>query len=374
MLKKQRQIKLLLTIPNFDTAGTGSHMFEIAQALDKSVFDVHIMCEHDKGDFYKTVSASSIPVHVFDYKTSMQNKASGMLQVMKKVLAFKRLQFDVVHSWNYSNDYSEALLSKLSGSKWIFLKKNMNWGGASANGWKLRTRLANHIVTLNKQMNELFFKKQPNVSLVPHGVDTKRFSLQPKDENFMQSFGLRPNDYVMLTVANLVPLKKIEFLIETFEELSTRKPNLKLMIVGHQFGDYGSFIKSKAASSPFADRIILVEHREDVERFYNLADLFLMCSEKEGFPLTMLEAMSSGVIPVANDIAAIQDQLQNFQDLIYPSADLGAFVKKIEDVMSLPEENLLALKKALRQNTITNYSLEREVRDYELIYQQVFLS
>jgi glycosyltransferase involved in cell wall biosynthesis len=374
MLKKRRQIKLLLTIPNFDTAGTGSHMFEIAQALDKSVFDVHIMCEHDKGDFYKTVSASSIPVHVFDYKTSMQNKASGMMQVMKKVISFKKHQFDVVHSWNYSNDYSEALLSKLSGSKWIFLKKNMNWGGPSANSWKLRTRLANHIVTLNKQMNELFFKKQHNVSLVPHGVDTKRFSLQMKDNAFMQTFGIQSNDVVMLAVANLVPLKKIEFLIDAFEVLSIKKTNLKLIIVGHQFGEYGTFIKTKVADSPVANNIILVEHREDVERFYNMADLFLMCSEKEGFPLTMLEAMSSGVIPVANDIAAIQDQLQNFPQLIYPTSELNAFVQKIEEVMAMSSEQQLALKNALRQNTIANYSLEREVRDYELIYQQVFLA
>jgi glycosyltransferase involved in cell wall biosynthesis len=190
----------------------------------------------------------------------------------------------------------------------------------------------------------------------------------------MQTFGIQSNDVVMLAVANLVPLKKIEFLIDAFEVLSIKRTNLKLIIVGHQFGEYGTFIKTKVADSPVANNIILVEHREDVERFYNMADLFLMCSEKEGFPLTMLEAMSSGVIPVANDIAAIQDQLQNFPQLIYPTSELNAFVQKIEEVMAMSSEQQLALKNALRQNTIANYSLEREVRDYELIYQQVFLA
>ena len=40
---------------------------------------------------------------------------------------FRKLKIDLIHSFHYSSDYSEALAAKLAGIPWIYTKKNMNW-------------------------------------------------------------------------------------------------------------------------------------------------------------------------------------------------------------------------------------------------------
>ena len=52
--------KILYTIPNFDTAGSGKALINIANRLDRSRFEPHICCSHDRGIFFKEVIASGI--------------------------------------------------------------------------------------------------------------------------------------------------------------------------------------------------------------------------------------------------------------------------------------------------------------------------
>ena len=73
-------IRILYTIPNFDTAGSGIPLFKIAQSLDPNIFEPHIACLHDRGNLFQDVKKSGIKVHMIDlYKnarpiTSMLNK------------------------------------------------------------------------------------------------------------------------------------------------------------------------------------------------------------------------------------------------------------------------------------------------------------
>ena len=62
-----KKIKILFTIPNFDSAGSGKALFHIADGLNRELFEPHILCLHKKGVFFETVEKSRIPVHVFNY-------------------------------------------------------------------------------------------------------------------------------------------------------------------------------------------------------------------------------------------------------------------------------------------------------------------
>ena len=175
MAQKLRKIKILFSIPNFDTAGSGKALLKVAQGLDKERFIPEILCMHDKGAFFNTVKESGIKVHIYQYTTQMKPYVRGLKEVFKISRFFKSIYPDMIHSFHYAPDYSEPLAARLAGIKWIYTKKNMNWGGSSANGWKLRSWLANHILVQNKDMISEFFPNSRKISLVPRGVDTKEF-------------------------------------------------------------------------------------------------------------------------------------------------------------------------------------------------------
>ena len=158
MESKHHKIKILFSIPNFDTAGSGKALLKVAMGLDTNRFEPHIMCLHGKGAFFKVVKKSGIPVHIVPYTTPMKPYLQGLWNCYKISRLLKAINPMIIHSFHYGADYSEPLAAKMAGVKWIYTKKNMNWGGASKNGWYLRTILATAVVAQNTHMLKLFFK------------------------------------------------------------------------------------------------------------------------------------------------------------------------------------------------------------------------
>ena len=65
-----KRIRILFTISNFNTAGSGKVVYDLAKGLDKDKFDVEIACEDTHGVFFKTVEGLGLPIHIFTTKTS----------------------------------------------------------------------------------------------------------------------------------------------------------------------------------------------------------------------------------------------------------------------------------------------------------------
>src|SRR5690606_9857046 len=140
-----KKIRVLFTIPNFDTAGSGKALLQIAKGLDPHVFAVHIMCMHNKGEFFKVVEDSGLPIHILQYTSDLRPIGKMLRYCWSVSRRFKEIAPDVIHSYHYAPDYTEAIASRMAGIPWVFTKKNMNWGGKSKNAWNLTSFLARKI-------------------------------------------------------------------------------------------------------------------------------------------------------------------------------------------------------------------------------------
>ena len=180
-----KKIRILYTIPNFDTCGSGDTLLNIAKRIDKDIFEPYICCNHDRGDYFETVKNSGLPVLLHNYLSRMIPRLEGLKNCWNNSRFFKRYGFDIIHSFHYSDDYSEALAAKLSGAKWVFTKKNMNWRGRA---WKVRSRLADGIICLNTDMLKEFYPNSSKTKLVPLGIDTDRFKSSNIDTDLLKTF------------------------------------------------------------------------------------------------------------------------------------------------------------------------------------------
>lgn len=72
------KLRVLFTIPNFDTAGSGLALFNLASSLNVSKFDLNVLFKHSKGEIFKVVESSHLTVHVFDYDTPMRLILKGL--------------------------------------------------------------------------------------------------------------------------------------------------------------------------------------------------------------------------------------------------------------------------------------------------------
>lgn len=366
------KIKILYTIPNFDTAGSGKAMLKIAQRLNTSDFEPHICCFHDKGEFFKIVKDSGIPVHLYHYTTPMVPRLKGIKNAWKISGFFRKEHFNLIHSFHYADDYSEPLAAKLAGIKWIFTKKNMNWG---ANSWKIRSKLAAGIIAQNTDMIKKFFPQWKNVALISRGVDTKEFKIYPRSKALLEEFNLTSENKVVIAVANLVPVKGIEFLIRAFEQVVDQLPGLRLFIIGDDRNDYGEELKAYVEQHQLHDHIIFTGKRMDVNQFHSIADLFVLPTlnrgRQEGSPVALLEAMASGSLAIASNVAGIRDQLESFPDQLFIPGNVKHLADKLFTHLSLDPgrtERLVTKQTAVINE---NFTIDHEVARHEKFYKTI---
>jgi glycosyltransferase involved in cell wall biosynthesis len=86
-------------------------------------------------------------------------------------------------------------------------------------------------------------------------------------------------------------------------DLRTRRPGIKAAIVGA--GPLEQELRAKARAIGVADCVEFLGFRADVEEVYAEARVFVLTSESEGLPISMLEAMSTGVPPVVSSVGEI---------------------------------------------------------------------
>ena len=94
------RIKILFTIPNFDTAGSGQVLLNIAKNLNRDEFEPHICCNHDKGAYFKVVEATGIPIHIARFTADLSPKLRIIPSVIK-ISKFFKLIFTCPAYWAY---------------------------------------------------------------------------------------------------------------------------------------------------------------------------------------------------------------------------------------------------------------------------------
>jgi glycosyltransferase involved in cell wall biosynthesis len=362
------RVKVLFTIPNFDTPGSGRALLKLAERMDRSSFEPHICCLHDRGSLFREVKASGVPIHLQSFTSPMRPVLDG-LRACWQVSRFFR-QFDLIHSFHYSDDYSEAIAARMAGAKWVYVKKNMSWGSRA---WRLRTRLAHGVVAQNSDMMRLFFEHNDKVRLIPIGVDTEEFRSRPPAGHLSAELDLMPDDRVVLAVANLVPVKGIEHLLDAFDAVSQKYPKARLVIVGDDRSPYANELKNRAAGLRSAGHITFTGPRNDVADFHSIASLFVLPSlgVGEGGPISVLEAMASGTLTLASDVAGIRDQLAHEPRQLFEAGNVASLAAKMDWALSLPSNEVQVLLEKQTDVIQRQYRLDESVARHEAFYRVI---
>jgi glycosyltransferase involved in cell wall biosynthesis len=371
-----RKIRILYTIPNFDTAGSGKALLNIALRLNKEIFEPHILCLNNKGTFFKVVEESGIPVHVFNYLAKERPLHKMVVDSWKISRKLKKINPDIIHSFNYSSNYTEGLAAKLAGIKWTFTKKNMSWGGSSKNSWKLRSFLAKKIIVQNKDMMQQFYPNSSKTELIPRGVVMDKFKKEVSDFKIKEQMNTTENQRVLICVANFVPVKGIEVLIDAFESIQKDNSNWVLWLVGDDKNEYGQFLKEKVKKLNLRPKIIFSGKQMDVRSYLNHAEIFVLPTldegRREGSPVAMLEAMANGNVVIGSKVSGIKDQLGNYVEHLFTPKSSDELATKLNCFMNRSKDDLNQIGLEFTRLVQESYTIEVEVSRHEEFYKSIF--
>ncbi len=161
-----------------------------------------------------------------------------------------------------------------------------------------------------------------DLAVVARGVDTVRFDPAHRSEALRASWGVGPDDAVVLSVGRLAPEKNLEILVDAFEAIRARVPGARLVVVGD--GQLRARIRERCPDAVMAGE----RTGGDLAAHYASADLFLFPSLTETFGNVTTEAMASGLPVVAFDYAAAAKLIRSGENgLLAPFDDSAAFIE-----------------------------------------------
>jgi glycosyltransferase involved in cell wall biosynthesis len=360
-----KKIKVLYTTPNFNTAGSGKSVYDLVKRLDRNIFDPEICCFHDKGAFFKEVEALGVKIHLFPFETNYRPWLTFFFRILKIRAFFKLNKFDIIHSWHWSSDISEPLAAKLAGIPYVYTKKAMGWEGRY---WKLRSQLSSKVIVVNEDMIAFYFSKMIQKAVqFPLAIDVERYQPTLPSESLREQLGLSSDDFVIISVANLVEVKGIEVLLEAVNQLHNSK--VKVLIVGGDSSEYAIALKSKYKT---CSHINFIGKKLDVRPYLALSDLFVIPTKdegrREGIPNAPLEAMSMKCIVLGSDISGVRDILKVFPDCMFKADDIASLKRKIETVMNLPESDRMKLEEQMRKRVIDEFSIDDFIDRHQSLY------
>lgn len=214
-------------------------------------------------------------------------------------------KYDIVH-FHAEGPAFMCWLPKILGKRVIVTIHGLDWQrkkwGRLASfyimqGEKMAVKHADEIIVLSKNVQEYFqtvYKRK--TSYIPNGVH----KFQKRNADLIEKkLGLRENEY-FLFLGRLVPEKGVQYLIKAFPKVQTNK---KLVIAGGS-SDTDGFVGELKAAAQGDDRILFTGFVEGrlLEELYSCAYAYVLPSDLEGMPLSLLEAMSYGNCCVTSDI------------------------------------------------------------------------
>ena len=218
--------------------------------------------------------------------------------------------WDIVH-FHAEGPCAFLWIPKLTGKKCIATIHGLDWKRAKWGrfaSWFIRTgektaaRFADAVIVLNRNEQDYFLERYGRKTVcIPNGVTRPRIA---GADRIREKWGLEKDGY-LLYLSRLVPEKGLGYLVRAFQKLDTDK---KLVIAGGDSDspDFVREIKALAASDP---RILFTGfvQGQELEELYSNAYLYLLPSDVEGMPLSLLEAMSYGNCCVTSDIRECTD-------------------------------------------------------------------
>ncbi len=234
---------------------------------------------------------------------------------------------------------------------------------------------ADRIVALEDSHRDYLCRRfgiaRERVSVIPSGVDTRRFSPAADSGAAKRNLGLPAGSAVVGIVAALRPEKNHVLFLEAASRLRKRFPAARFVIVGD--GAERPRLERVAAEQALGEAVLFLGARNDIPQVYGAFDLAVLCSRPvvETLPIALLEAAACGVPAVTTDVGSIRDLvLEGKTGCLVPEGDGAALADRIGGLLE-DEPLRRRMGRAARERVEGRFTLEGMVAAYRALFLEV---
>jgi len=324
------------------------------EVLKSLGYEVHAAANFS--DSNERLDALDIIRHSFDIQRSPFSIRN--IKAYRQLKNIMRLEnFDAVHCHSPMGGVLARLAAKATKiSPVIYTAHGFHFfEGAPIINWllyypveKWLSKITDTIITINKEdYNRAQNFKATEIVYVPGiGIDTKKFRSNFVNNNTKRLLlGVSQDAFIILSVGELNKNKNHEVIINAIAQIDNL--NIYYVICGQ--GERLEYLQRLSKRLNVENRVIFLGFRNDINEIYEIADVFVFPSFREGLSVSLMEAMTAGLPVICSDIRGNQDLIENEKGgyLLNPN-DINGFSKYIK----ILRDDLLMRKRMGKQNQI----------------------
>ena len=358
-------MKIVLCIPSLRTAGAEKFVADLAVNLKRMGQEVYVALtrENKIGQYGNELKENKVKI--------VDLSGSSFFEMLRKQKAFlKKEKPDVIHA-NIGSMLHIMLASKIAkvptriytvhnDAQLLFLgSKKRKFMYKVAFGL-MKFQPVAICDTVKKSMVREFGARFENMQQVNNGVDIEKF--HPSAQNREDESIRFVNTGTMYWIKNQIEI------LEVFSELVVKYPNIRLTILGD--GEDRSKLESFIKEKDLQNVISMPGICADVDNYLRNSDVYISASITEGLPISMLEAMSSGLPIITSDAGGSVDLVKTGKNgIVYTRQYKDQLKAAMEEMILNPEKRK---QYGMESRKIAeDWSLEKCAKGYLNLYRQI---
>ncbi|CQJ15259.1 glycosyltransferase [Yersinia enterocolitica] len=298
----------------------------------------------------------------------------GLFEVKKIIKKFKP---DIVHSHMFhANLFARVLRIFTKIPTLICTAHSTNEGSPLRMlAYKYTDKLASLSTNVSQDAVDSFIRKGASspgrMIVVSNGIDASQFNFSMDERKAKRSeLGIFNDTPILLSVGRLTEAKDYPNLLTAFSLLIKDRslqsfPQLFIVGTGHLDG----YLKNMSKEFGIDKYVTFIGQRNDIRQLMCAADIFVLSSEWEGFPLVITEAMACKKIIVATDAGGITEALGDCGSIV-PIKDPNSLSQAINKMIKLSDNEKEILGNKARERIIQTNSIETIIERWLSIYTQ----
>lgn len=255
------------------------------------------------------------------------------------------------HSWSYANDPVRKLLDR-----------------------HLIARRADAFIAVSaedrRRMIEIERIPSAKIRLIHNGI--AGFSEPGKGGAIREELGIAPQQPVIGIVASLRPEKAIDVAVRAAAEVAREIPDMRMVVAGGGATPSSQTeLEELASGLGVGEKIHFLGHRLDAGDVIASFDVALLCSDREGSPLSIMEYMDAGKPVVATAVGGVPDLVvEGETGLLAPPKDPAALARAVIELLR-DRDRAIRMGRAGRERRRSMFTIEEMVRQIEDLYEEL---
>lgn len=206
--------------------------------------------------------------------------------------------------------------------------------------------------------------------IIQNGIPTADYAApRVSRREWRAAQGFRDADVLFTCVARLAAQKNQALLLEAFSRGPGGDPRAQLVLIGE--GDLREQLTEQAKSLGLGGRVHFLGVRTDIADALNAMDVFVLSSDWEGNPLSVMEAMSSGLPVISTAVGGVPDLLTSGKEgLLVQQKDAEGLAKAMTGLLSSAETRR-AMGFAAKDRARQNFDVSTMIQAYERLYEEL---